>query len=41
MLERMIQHIKRLDGVWITQMGAIADDFRQRKATQPSTSASM
>jgi peptidoglycan/xylan/chitin deacetylase (PgdA/CDA1 family) len=31
MLERMIQHIMRLDGVWITQMGAIADDFRQRQ----------
>jgi peptidoglycan/xylan/chitin deacetylase (PgdA/CDA1 family) len=33
MLERMIQHIKRLDGVWITQMGAIADDFRKRSET--------
>jgi peptidoglycan/xylan/chitin deacetylase (PgdA/CDA1 family) len=30
MLERVIQHISRLDGVWIAQMGAIADDFRSR-----------
>ncbi len=31
MLERMIQHITQLDGVWITQMGQIADDFRERQ----------
>lgn len=30
MLERIIQHIMRLDGVWITQMQSIADDFRAR-----------
>lgn len=29
MLERLIQHITRLECVWITQMGEIADEFRQ------------
>jgi peptidoglycan/xylan/chitin deacetylase (PgdA/CDA1 family) len=31
MLERMIQHIMSLEGVWIAQMGTIGDDFRQRQ----------
>ncbi|HWE63275.1 MAG TPA: polysaccharide deacetylase [Chloroflexota bacterium] len=31
MLERMIQHITQQEGVWITQMGEIADDFRRRQ----------
>ncbi len=31
MLERMIQHITRHEGVWIAQMGEIADDFRRRQ----------
>jgi peptidoglycan-N-acetylglucosamine deacetylase len=31
MLERMIQHIKLHEGVWITQMGEIADEFRRRQ----------
>ncbi len=34
MLERVIQYIMSLEGVWITQMGAIADDFRSRVAAQ-------
>jgi peptidoglycan-N-acetylglucosamine deacetylase len=33
MLERVIQHIGEREGVWITQMGEIAGDFRQRQAT--------
>jgi len=31
MLERIIKHITRHDGVWIAQMGEIADDFRRRQ----------
>lgn len=30
MLERMIQHMVRLDRVWIAQMGEFTDDFRAR-----------
>ena len=31
MLERIIQHITQHEGIWITQMGDIADDFLARK----------
>jgi len=31
MLERVIQHILSHDNVWITQMGAIADEFLSRQ----------
>jgi peptidoglycan/xylan/chitin deacetylase (PgdA/CDA1 family) len=34
MLERIIQHILGHDNVWITQMGAIADEFRSRNAAR-------
>jgi hypothetical protein len=30
MLERMIQHITQHEGVWITHMSEIADEFRSR-----------
>jgi peptidoglycan/xylan/chitin deacetylase (PgdA/CDA1 family) len=33
MLERMIQHITRHEGIWIAQMGEIADEFRRRQET--------
>lgn len=33
LLERMIQHIRGHEGIWIAQMGAIADDFRHRQTT--------
>lgn len=32
LLERMIRHIGGREGVWIAQMGEIADDFRRRQA---------
>lgn len=34
MLERIIQHILRHDNVWITQMGAIANEFLSRNAAR-------
>ncbi len=37
MLERMIQHILAHDGVWIAQMGDIADDFLKRTGTAPKS----
>ncbi len=37
MLERIIQHITRHEGIWIASMGEIADDFRRRQ--QPATGA--
>jgi peptidoglycan/xylan/chitin deacetylase (PgdA/CDA1 family) len=33
MLERMIQHITQHEGVWITHMSEIADEFRRRQGT--------
>lgn len=36
MLERVIQHITQHEGIWIAQMGEIADEFRQRKGTASS-----
>lgn len=36
LLERMIQHITAHEGVWIAQMGEIADDFRRRQAATHS-----
>jgi len=31
MVERLIQHIQKHDGVWFARMGEIADDFRKRE----------
>lgn len=36
MLERIIQHISRHEGIWMTQMGQIAEEFRRRQAAAPS-----
>jgi peptidoglycan/xylan/chitin deacetylase (PgdA/CDA1 family) len=39
MLERIIQHLLDHDRVWFTQMGDIADDFRNRDAARVAVPA--
>jgi peptidoglycan-N-acetylglucosamine deacetylase len=39
MLERMIKRALELDGVWIAQMGEIADEFRSRQSGRDEVSA--
>jgi peptidoglycan/xylan/chitin deacetylase (PgdA/CDA1 family) len=34
MVERLIRHMLKHDGVWFAQMGEIADDFRKRKSVR-------